>query len=331
MTAPDFSLAKAGGGGELPAAISRAVALWAESSSDRASRRYADLVRLKRRAVESFFAHAAKGPDEARASDVRAWRASLEGRGLAPATVYLRVSLLASFFAWAMRDPALREHVTSNPARLARPKAPKAYQTEAAKALSDRQVSDLLRAVKAKAEGGEVAARRDYALLLFFLLSGMRREEVVCLRGEQLELREGGIVVTSRVKGGDYVARMLADPAAREALLDYLKASGREGVLAGGGPLWTRHDRAGRPGSGLTSHAFAKRMKRYAREAGIKHFHLHQTRHTFARLVAELSGSLAETQEALGHRNLATTRVYVQRVAVRKDKFSTDIVKKLKL
>ncbi len=33
--------------------------------------------------------------------------------------------------------------------------------------------------------------------------------------------------------------------------------------------------------------------------------HLHQLRHRFARMVAEQSGSLTETQEALGHRHLS--------------------------
>jgi integrase len=68
-------------------------------------------------------------------------------------------------------------------------------------------------------------------------------------------------------------------------------------------------------------------MKVYAREAGIKDFHLHQTRHTFARLVAERTGSIIETQDALGHKNPATTRVYVRRIAVKRDKHSEDIVR----
>jgi site-specific recombinase XerC len=47
--------------------------------------------------------------------------------------------------------------------------------------------------------------------------------------------------------------------------------------------------------------------------------------------VAESSASLTETQEALGHRNLATTRVYVQRIAVKPDKFGDEVARRLKL
>jgi integrase len=42
--------------------------------------------------------------------------------------------------------------------------------------------------------------------------------------------------------------------------------------------------------------------------------------------VAEDSGSITETQDALGHRNAATTRVYVQRIAVKRDKHSERIL-----
>jgi site-specific recombinase XerC len=56
-----------------------------------------------------------------------------------------------------------------------------------------------------------------------------------------------------------------------------------------------------------------------------------QTRHTFARIVAESSGSIVETQDALGHRNPATTRVYVQRIAVKHDKLGKEVAKRLKL
>jgi integrase len=87
-------------------------------------------------------------------------------------------------------------------------------------------------------------------------------------------------------------------------------------------PLWTSHDRVNaNPGAPLTSHAFVKNFKKYAKEAGIGDVHLHQTRHTVARIVAERDGIKA-AQEQLGHKNETTTRVYVQRVGVRRDRFS---------
>jgi integrase len=94
-------------------------------------------------------------------------------------------------------------------------------------------------------------------------------------------------------------------------------------------PLWTRHDRAGKPGAALTSHAFARNLKLYGKEIGLENVHVHQTRHTYARMVAEETGSIIETQDALGHRHASTTRVYVQRIAIKRDKHSERISRRL--
>jgi integrase len=318
----------------LDAALANAIALWAEASSDPESRRAGDLRRNKLRAVARFFARAGKLPADVTPLEVRAWRAELEARGLAAATVYARLSFLSSFFTWLLADPVLGQGIATNPVRLARPRAPRAYQTEATKALSDEQLARLVEVIRARAAAGELAALRDYVLFLWFLLSGMRRAEVLALRGQEVELREEGIVVTCKVKGGDYQARLLSQPALRAALENYLQASGREDALTKGGPLWVRHDQ-GREAAGvatpLTGWGFAQRMKAYARAAGIEHFHLHQTRHTFARIVAEASGSLFEVQDALAHKHPATTRVYVQRLAVKRDKFGDEIAKRMRL
>jgi integrase/recombinase XerC len=85
------------------------------------------------------------------------------------------------------------------------------------------------------------------------------------------------------------------------------------------------------PWQGVNSHGIAKAFKQYAEVAGVEGFHLHALRHTYARIVAEESGSMKETQEALGHRNEATTRVYVQRIGIRRDRFSSRVAQRLEL
>jgi integrase len=309
-------------------ALKNAVSLWADATTDAASVRRLDLLRDKIRAVIAFFDLIGKHPATVLPADVKRWQEAQETAGLTRATIYTRLSLLSSFFEWTMREPAIGAVLTANPVRLARPKAPRAYQTERTKALSDEELRALLAVVKARAQNhAAVAAKRDYALLLLYVLTGMRRQEIISLRGQDVELRDDALIISGRVKGGDYVGREVRDAVVRLALLDYLKASDRLNVLGSERPLWTRHDRAGKPGAPLTSHAFALNMKDYAYTAGIKDFHLHQTRHTFARLVAERTGSIIETQDALGHKNPATTRVYVRRITVKRDKHSEEIAR----
>lgn len=207
---------------------------------------------------------------------------------------------------------------------------PRPYQSGSTHALDDDQVRRLLAVVSTKADTGSITAKRDYALLLLFFLTGLRRNEVMRLKWRDVEIN-GSVVLlrTLKLKGGDYRSREVRHRAVRDALIEYLTASGRLDGMTPEAPLWTRHDRAGAPGGPMTSHAFALNLKRYAAEAGIARIHLHQTRHTFARMVSEDMGSLLEVQDALGHRSASTTRVYVQRVAVKRDRHSEGIGKRL--
>jgi len=315
---------------DVLAGVERAALLWADSTTGATSFHRSELLHAKCFAVLSFFRFINKDLSEVKVADVRAWRERLEERHK-PATVYARISRLSSFYEWVMKDPTLGRFITINPARLARPKCPKAYQTESAKAWSDEQLKALIGVITKRAATGDMVGLRDRALLLFYVTTGMRRNEVIALRGTNIELKDDGLIVWSRVKGGDYIGREVRDPMVCAALLDYLKGCDRMNVIQSERPLWTRHDRAGQPGAQLTSHSFDKNLKRYAGEAGIKDAHVHQTRHTFARMVAEETGSMTETQDALGHRNLSTTRVYVNRIMVKRDKHSRHITARLNI
>jgi integrase/recombinase XerD len=193
--------------------------------------------------------------------------------------------------------------------------------------MSDDEVQSLVIAVRQRALSGNVVGKRDYALLLMYLATGLRRSEVISLRGKDVNLDET-LILAYRAKGGDYRSREVREPQVKESLLDYLTACGRLHALKTDAPLWTRHDRAGQPGEALSSHCFVKNLKKYAREAGVKDFHLHRTRHTFARIVSEFTGDITATQNALDHQNRSTTRAYVQRIAVKRDLYSSEISKR---
>jgi integrase len=310
-------------------AVLAALQAWAEKTTDAASYRRDDLLRDKLSSVRNFFSYSRKHPFMVKPRDCMAWRKHLEN-SYKPNTVYARMSRLSSFFGWLIADPTIGKHLRINPVSLARPKCPAPYQSESSKSLSDDEMNRLLTSVRKKADEGSVTDKRDYALLLLFFLSGLRRSEVLSLRGKDIDVLDGKLIIKYRRKGGRYVGRELADSDVITAIEDYLLCSGRFNVRDSERPLWTRHDRAGRAGAPLTSHAFVKNIKHHATAVGLKGFHLHQTRHTFARIFSEDSGSMAETQEALDHANVATTRAYVQRIAIKRDKFSSSIKRRIK-
>ncbi|HEX8556572.1 MAG TPA: tyrosine-type recombinase/integrase [Pyrinomonadaceae bacterium] len=313
------------------AALRNAVNMWAERNTRPETLARPEKLRDKVTAVTSFFEFAAKHPGDVTPEDVSRWREGMEARGLKPATVYARVSRVSAFYRWLMDDPLLARFIRSNPAAQARPRYPRPYQSESTKALTDEEMNALLAVVRRLAGSGSVVGKRDYALLLFYFLTGLRRSEVISLRGADLDVREGTLVIKYRRKGGKFTAREVSDPSAYEALKEYLEASGRRDVLGSPRPLWTRHDRAGKPGAPLSARAFVQNLKGYAAEAGLRHIHLHQTRHTYARIVAEETGSFIEAQEALDHENQATTRVYVQRITVKKDRHGRGVARRMGL
>lgn len=320
-------------------AVIRSVArLWAEATTDRTLARRDDLIHDKAKTIGSFFAFCRKRPAEVDPADVKEWQARLEEQGLKHSTIYTRTSFLSSFYRWAIENSPTHEQPVVNPVALARPKKPKPYRTERTKSLLDDELRALIAFVRKKAEEPlNVVAKRDYALLQWYVKTGRRRNEVIALRGTDVQVctvtKNGGseevLIVRYRIKGGRYLMCELRDPVVRSALFEYLEVGNRREVLQTERPLWTRHDRAGRPGAPLTSHAFVKNLKRYAKEAGLDHIHNHMTRHTFARIINEETGSLLETQEALDHDDQATTRIYIESVAIKRDKYSDRISKRV--
>ena len=311
--------------------LRNAVTFWAEQNTRPETLARSEKLRDKVTAVISFFDFSGKHPGDVLPEDISRWREQMESRGLKPATVYARVSRVSAFYRWLMSDPQLSRFIRGNPASQARPRYPRPYQSESTKALSDEEMNSLLAVVRRVAESGSVVGKRDYALLLFYFLTGLRRSEVIGLRGKDLELKDGALIIKYRRKGGKFTAREVSDPSAYTALKVYMEAAGRQNVLGTERPLWTRHDRAGKPGAPLTSRALVENLKAYAKQAGLAHFHLHQTRHTYARIVAEETGSFLEAQEALDHENQATTRVYVQRITIKADRHGRKVAERMKL
>jgi hypothetical protein len=64
----------------------------------------------------------------------------------------------------------------------------------------------------------------------------LRRNEAIGLRGKDVHVGET-LVLGYRAKGGDYRNREVREPRVREALLDYLTASGRLHTLKTNAPL----------------------------------------------------------------------------------------------
>jgi integrase len=312
--------------------VNAVVESWLTRTVNPSLRRSSDIRNDKSKAVFDFFDFCGKSAETVLPSDVEEWRWNLKNQRLSDGTIYNRISALAQFYEYLRNEVGMMKFIPINPARVSLPKASKPFQSESVKALSREELGKLLDVVANHTIDKRPVHLRDYAILQFYVATGRRRAEIINLRGNSIEIKDGRFFIKAKVKGGFFLNFELDDETTKNALFEYLEVTHRADIFGTEAPLWLRHDKGAKSGKnkGLTSHGFARRMEIYAIEAGISHFHIHRLRHTFAKIVSEYSESMAETQEALGHSNIKTTQIYVQRLAVKKDKNSKSIRDALK-
>jgi site-specific recombinase XerD len=162
----------------------------------------------------------------------------------------------------------------------------------------------------------ELIWRRDQAIVQCLYSTGMRVGELVRLRREDLDHTDQGAWV--RGKGGR-TRYVRFSARAWQALTAYLEA--RHDLSTGGSPgerpVFCRHDPAAgdRRRLPLTTRSVERILTDLAKDAGVlERFHLtpHSFRHYFATRFLGHTGDLALTQDALGHADPGTTRIYAK-------------------
>ena len=270
-----------------------------------------------RRTVESYarmlwpFLTRVGSPDLVTPAHVLAWAYGVGASGREPssATVGARIACLSSYYRFLIRMNV----ATANPCdTLERPRAVQAV----ARGLSADEVRRLLTVVPDTAPG-----RRDRALLLFFVLTGRRRTEVIGLTAGDISVEGDTTFYSYRGKGGKRGRRELPRPAF-EALCVTLTDAGL--ALAEMDPtasLW----QAGAGPRGITGSTFYSRFRRYQRAAGLAPSGLHLLRHSAAKLRRDAGASIEAVSSFLDHSSLAVTSVYLRRLEGEVDRTWPDV------
>ncbi len=158
--------------------------------------------------------------------------------------------------------------------------------------------------------------RRNLAIILALKASGMRVGELVSLKRGDLDDARQGAWVTGKGRKTRFIA---FDDAAWTAIQTYLAERQDEALMVqlAVHPLFCRHDRSVRPEARfpLTTRSVQYVIEQLSEQADIaRRFSLspHSLRHYFANGLLEFTGNLALVQEALGHQDPKTTRVYTK-------------------
>jgi integrase/recombinase XerD len=204
------------------------------------------------------------------------------------------ISTLRHFYRLRLRSGAISEDPTL---LLDAPKLPRPLP----KALSEAEVEALIRAPDIEVPLG----LRDRAMFEMIYATGLRVSELVGLRTEQVNLRQGVLRVTG--KGGKERLVPLGEEADHWLQRYYTQA--RPVLLRGhaSDAVFVSNRRAA-----MTRQMFWTMVKRHALTAGIdgRRISPHVLRHCFATHLLNHGADLRALQMLLGHSSLSTTQIY---------------------
>jgi len=225
-------------------------------------------------------------------SDLLGWVSAGLADGSKPSTASRRLSGLRRFYRYLLRegliaeDPTLRIDSPRKPARLP-------------DALSEQEVDLLL----AEPDTEKPIEHRDRAMLEVLYGCGLRVSELVGLRVDQVNLRQGVVRITGK---GDKERLVPLGEESLHWLARYLREA-RPLLLGDNQELLF----PSRRGTCMTRQTFWHRIKQMAMVAGVeKKLSPHTLRHAFATHLLNHGADLRVVQLLLGHSDLSTTQIY---------------------
>lgn len=213
-----------------------------------------------------------------------------QNNALSPVTIQNYVRAIQAFFNWLYNEGYTEEYRL---ARLRQPKAPKKLKEP----LTDAEIAALLSSIDTQVSWGS----RNSTMVLLMLDTGLRLSELLTLEMGNLHLEE----MYLKVMGKGQKERIVPfGSSAQKALMKYIYYFRLE-------PL--RDDRVflNLDGGPMTESGIKLLFQRLAVSSGVKRFHAHLLRHTFAINFLINGGDVFSLQQILGHSTLEMVRNYV--------------------
>ena len=166
---------------------------------------------------------------------------------------------------------------------------------------SDEAQKVLFRAGSAHA-GSELLRTRREAIIATFLMTGIRRAELLNLQCRDLDFKTATLIVRSGKGNKDRTVPLY--PRLIPILIRYLEQKRVNGKES---PWLFSSSKSDKP---LTAKNLYAILKQVVEASGIK-FTPHMLRHTFGRELVEADFNIYKLKELMGHSNVTTTQAYV--------------------
>ena len=173
--------------------------------------------------------------------------------------------------------------------------------------LTDAEVKDILR----QPDRTTARGKRDYAILLLMLSTGIRRDELCRLKRSDLKREKAKVWLYVWGKGGKQRRIPISSRELVTAIWHYWATTPWE--PSGGLPLFARvASHPSQPPQPITWETVRWVVAKYARLAKIsKPIHPHSLRHTFITRTLQRSGDLVAVKALAGHSSIRSTEVYL--------------------
>lgn len=228
------------------------------------------------------------------------YRGYLEARLLAPGTINLRLGAVRRLVYEAADSGLLSSDLAAG---IRRVKGVRNLGMRLGNWLTAEQSVALWQAPDRE----RLKGKRDRALLALLLACGLRRHEVVALRLEHLEQREGHWAIVDLKGKAGHVRTVPVPDWVMEELRLWLNAAEIDR-----GKIFRRVTKMGRIlGEGMTEKAVWHIVKDSAKVIGVEKLAPHDLRRSCARLCHAAGGELEQIQFLLGHVSVQTTERYL--------------------
>ena len=230
--------------------------------------------------------------------ELRTFIAHMLDRGLSRQTIRVRMRAIRAFMNFLVREELLER---SPMQRVEIPRVPHAIPT----VLTDAQMAAMIRAAN---NTRRWHGKRNHAIVLTFLDTGIRLSELVNLHLADVDLRNSTLHIRDGKGGKDrtvYFGRSL-----HRSLRRWLDARGVSGSCPS--LFLTNRD------TPMDRSAIARIVKTTAAKAGLGHLrvHPHALRHSFATAFIRNGGDVFSLQSILGHTSVKVTEIYVTMAGV---------------
>lgn len=225
-----------------------------------------------------------------------------EGLRLAPNSKRFYLSVVKSFISWCIRKKYIKEGPLDG-IKI------RGSSVSLRHALTRNQVRDLLSDI---AMDDDVRSRRDYAIIVFMLFTGMRISSVAGINLNDFEFMGDEMIVKYKSKGHIGKDSFSVVPKKVIGIIErYLEARPGRANIGGKGPLFATMTK---PIRRLSAHGLRFIIKDRFERAGIvaKGICPHSLRHTAAITAFENGADIMAVKDMLGHKNVNTTMIYLQ-------------------